>query len=223
MTAVPVGVINEFIADLLRWILEADVENIHIVAIGRKPVGTQQKHVAVRKVSVAYKFAPLKTSAKERVRQEWAIRCLLESHFSSLNPDYQNWLDNEIINDYFGYEIDLGKDYAMMMFYNETEDAAAFTRFVEEQLNGLKNRAVDYQQLQLLKRRYFGEAMRTFNNMEDIAVAMIRNQFNGVSFFDTLEIIGQLDQKQVQEAFEALKFDQRSVVEISPARGQTEA
>ena len=65
--------------------------------------------------------------------------------------------------------------------------------------------------------------MRTFNNMEDIAVAMIRNQFNGVSFFDTLEIIGQLDQKQVQEAFEALKFDQRSVVEISPARGQTEA
>ncbi|MFQ8582968.1 MAG: hypothetical protein ACLSA6_10790 [Holdemania massiliensis] len=42
--------------------------------------------------------------------------CLLESHFSSLNPDYQKWLDNEVINDYFGYEIDLGKDYAMMMF-----------------------------------------------------------------------------------------------------------
>lgn len=179
--------------------------------------------VAVRKVSVAYKFAPLTTSAKERVRREWAIRCLLESHFSSLNPDYQKWLDNEVINDYFGYEIDLGKDYAMMMFYNETEDATAFTQFVEEQLNALKTRAMDYQQLQLLKRRYFGEAMRTFNNMEDIAVAMIRNQFNGVSFFDTLEIIDQLDQKQVQDAFESLSFNQRSVVEISPAEGQPQA
>ena len=179
--------------------------------------------VAVRKVSVAYKFAPLTTSAKERVRREWAIRCLLESHFSSLNPDYQKWLDNEVINDYFGYEIDLGKDYAMMMFYNETEDATAFTQFVEEQLNVLKTRAMDYQQLQLLKRRYFGEAMRTFNNMEDIAVAMIRNQFNGVSFFDTLEIIDQLDQKQVQDAFESLSFEQRSVVEISPDEGQPQA
>lgn len=111
----------------------------------------------------------------------------------------------------------------MMMFYNETEDAAAFTQFIEEQLKVLKSRAVDYQQLQLLKRRYFGEAMRTFNNMEDIAVAMIRNQFNGVSFFDTLEIIDQLDQQQVQEAFGALRFDQRSVVEISPAEDQTQA
>ena len=59
--------------------------------------------------------------------------------------------------------------------------------------------------------------------MEDIAVAMIRNQFNGVSFFDTLEIIDQLDQQQVQEAFGALRFDQRSVVEISPAEDQTQA
>ena len=41
MTAVPVGIINEFIADNLHRILEADVENIHVVAIGRKPVGTQ--------------------------------------------------------------------------------------------------------------------------------------------------------------------------------------
>lgn len=111
----------------------------------------------------------------------------------------------------------------MMMFYNETEDATAFTQFVEEQLNALKTRAMDYQQLQLLKRRYFGEAMRTFNNMEDIAVAMIRNQFNGVSFFDTLEIIDQLDQKQVQDAFESLSFEQRSVVEISPDEGQPQA
>ena len=147
----------------------------------------------------------------------------MESHFSSLNPDYQKWLDQEIINDYFGYEIDLGKDYAMMMFYNETEDAAAFTQFIEEQLEALKKQAMDYQQLQLLKRRYFGEAMRTFNNMEDIAVAMIRNQFNGVSFFDTLEIIDQLDQKQVQEAFEALRFDQRCVVEICPAEANQQA
>ena len=59
--------------------------------------------------------------------------------------------------------------------------------------------------------------------MEDIAVAMIRNQFNGVSFFETLEIIDQLDQKQVQDAFESLSFEQRSVVEISPDEGQPQA
>ena len=96
---------------------------------------------------------------------------------------------------------------------------------IKELLSREKGNAQElyFQQLQLLKRRYFGEAMRTFNNMEDIAVAMIRNQFNGVSFFDTLEIIDQLDQQQVQEAFGALRFDQRSVVEISPAEDQTQA
>lgn len=172
--------------------------------------------VASKKVSVAYKLKVNGHDAITRVKQEWALRCMLEGHFSSLNPLYQTWLDEKIINDYFGFEIDLGIDYAMLMFYNETEDSYQFSQFIEEQLNLLQKEGIQYEHLSQLKKRYFGEAMRTFNNMEDIAVAIIRNLYNGVSFFDTLTIIEQLDQKTAQEAFNQLDFSNRSLIEVQP-------
>ena len=172
--------------------------------------------VAARKVAVAYKLAVPSEDPKERTRLEWAVRCLLESHFSTMNPQYQTWLDKQIINDYFGYEVDFGKDYALMMFYNESEDAAAFEQFINEQLLVLKEKVIDEGQLNKLKRRYYGEAMRTFNNMEDIAVVMMRNEFYGYSFFDTLQLIDDLDQKQVAEAYQGCDLSHYSVIEISP-------
>lgn len=179
--------------------------------------------VAMRKVSVAYKLKPSGAAAAERVEQEWALRCILEAHFSSMNPEYQTWLDQKIINDYFGFEIDLGKDYALLMFYDETEDTAQFTDFIARQMEILGQKGIAFNQLNQLQRRYYGEAMRTFNNVEDIAVAVIRNQFNGVSFFETLKMIEKLDKNKVEAAFAALKLDQRSIVEICPKNTSDEA
>ena len=172
--------------------------------------------VAARKVAVAYKLPVVSEDPKERTRLEWAVRCLLESHFSTMNPQYQSWLDQQLINDYFGYEVDFGKDYAVIMFYNESQDAQAFRQFIEQQLNSLKGKDMDEGQLQKLKRRYYGEAMRTFNNMEDIAIVMMRNEFYGYSFFDTLQLIDNLDCRQVREAFAGCDLSHYSVIEIAP-------
>lgn len=176
--------------------------------------------VTSRKVSVAYKLKPFSGSALERVRTEWALRCLLEAHFSTMNPEYQTWLDEKIINDYFSYEIDLGKDYALLMFCGESEDARQFEAFIQQQLQRCGQ--ISFENLDLLKRRYYGEAMRTFNNVEDIAVAVVRNQFNGVSFFDTLDMIEGLTQQTLLQAWQTLDFSHHSLVEICPPRTQSQ-
>ena len=51
---------------------------------------------------------------------KWTIRLLLDANFSSLNPNYQSWLDQKIINDFCGYDIEFGEDYGILMFYSET-------------------------------------------------------------------------------------------------------
>lgn len=172
--------------------------------------------VTTSKVAVAIKLKPWYKDNRERVHDEWAIRCALEAHFSSLNSDYQKWIDDGIINDYFDHEIDLEKDAAFMVFVNETEDPRGFKDFILEQLKQCLNEPISHKLLSQLKKRYYGQAMRILNNVEDIAVAMARNLFNGVSLFDTLAMLENLDQKQVEEALSHIQLDHHALIALTP-------
>ena len=172
--------------------------------------------VSNTKVSLAYKLKPVIKSDLQRTEEEWAVRCLLESHFTSLNPDYQKWLDEEIINDYFFYEVDFGKDYAVLMFMNETEDAQGFKTFIETQLNELRQKTISLQLLSQLKKRYAGQAMRIFNSSEDIAASIIRGVFGKVDTFTLIHLIESLTQEKISDTFEQLDFSHSSLIEIRP-------
>ena len=111
--------------------------------------------VAVRKVAVAYKFPALTTSAKDRVRREGQSAVFFESHFSSLNPDYQKWLDQESSMIISVMKLIWARITRMMMFYNETEDAAAFTQFIEEQSRGAEEAGYGLSAVAAVKTRYF--------------------------------------------------------------------
>lgn len=167
------------------------------------------------KVSLAYKFKPLLKCDKDRIAEEWAVRFLLESHFTSLNPDYQNWLDEGFINDYFFYEVDFGKDYAMMMFVNETENALQFQTFIEQQLAELKNKTLSLKLLTQLKKRYAGQAMRIYNSPDDIASSIIKGLFCKVDYFTLIRLIESISQSQIQDAFQQLDFSNYSLIEIT--------
>ncbi len=174
--------------------------------------------VTKTKVSLAYKLKPVLKSDKDRTADEWSIRCLLESHFTSLNPDYQTWLNNGTINDYFFYEVDFGKDYAVLMFVNETDDALAFKEFIEKQLVQLKHSSISLKMLNQLKKRYAGQALRLYNSPDDIASAVIKGLFSGVDYFSLIRLIESITLTQVADCFKQLDFTHSSLIEIKPLR-----
>lgn len=170
--------------------------------------------VSTPKIALAYKFSPLMKSDKDRISDEWAIRCLLESHFSPLNPDFQSWIDQDIINDYFFFEVDFGKDYAMMMFVNETEHAETFKEFIETQLNLLKEKGISFDVLNQLKKRYAGQCMRLYNSLDDIASTTIKGLFTGVDYFTLIRMIESLNQNSIKELYKTLDFSHDAFIEI---------
>lgn len=172
--------------------------------------------VSSQKVSVAFKLDCWAYTSKERVHDEWAIRCALEAHFSAMNPDYQKWLDEKIINDYFDYDISLEKDAAFLIFVTEAEDRESFEKFIIKQMQECLAKTISYESLKQLKKRYYGQAMRILNGVEDIAINAVRNYFNGVSLFEILNMLNVLDQAQVQEALSHLSLENHCMVAIVP-------
>lgn len=173
--------------------------------------------VSTPKISLAYKMKGI-SEIYERMKVEWGIRMLLDACFSSLNPEYQTWMDQGIINDYVGCEIDLGRDYGMMMFFAETQKAEDFIALVKQVVSEMKENGMHEHTLQQLKKRYFGQSIRSLNSFDDIAITMVRNYFDQSDFFASLDVLYAITMEDVKKACDLIELDNLCIIHLMPEK-----
>lgn len=171
--------------------------------------------VSQPKVNLAFKLSGLRNPI-DRYKTEIGFRFLMDSVFSTLNEEYQKWLDEEIVNDFFGYEFDFGPDYGYFMIYSETNKLEEFKEMVLSNLDKIKNQTIDSNMFSQLKRRYFGENIRELNDFESIAFTFVRNYFNKTNYFDCFEIIDQITIEDVMEIIQNIDLTHYTLIECQP-------
>ena len=174
-----------------------------------------QMDVSMPKLSIAYKMRGVE-DIYERIKKEWAIRMVLDATFSSLNPDFQKWLDEGIINDFVGSDVDLGKDYGMMMFYSETNKKEAFLAIVKDIVQKIKQEGISESLLEQLKKRYYGQSLRSLNCFDDIAITMVRNYFDQSDFFASMDVLYDITLQDVKDACQMIDVDNFCVIDLLP-------
>lgn len=172
--------------------------------------------VSTTKLSLSYKFAVLDESDASRTKRDWALRFVLENHFTPMNPNFQTWLDNHQISHYFDYEIDCSKDYALLLFSDEGIDQASFKSFIQEQLNLMQQTSISESSLLQLKNRSLGESLSIFNQPEAIGIQYFRNMQAGVHLFDTIDIIANLTSEYCDTTWRAIDFSNVAEIVIEP-------
>lgn len=168
--------------------------------------------VGMPRVCVSYKLEKM-DSPKERNLNEWCFKTLFDYYFSTLNPKYQSWLDEEIINSSFNFEIDFGSDYSVILFYSETKLKDKFVALIQDVITNIT--MLDEQSLTQLKNRYFGMCINSLNSHQHIASSFMRNYFAGVEFFESIEDLENMNTKDIEQAFALFDINQCSVVEIT--------
>lgn len=171
--------------------------------------------VSIPKVAFAYKLEGI-VDSMQRTKQEWCIKTMMDALFSSLNPAYQTWIDEGIINDYVGCEVDLGKDHGMIMFYAESVQIEAFESIVDETMTKMMRADIDEETLLRLKRRYFGQSVRSLNSFDDIAITYIRNHFEELDFFEAMDVLYDINKDDLVEVSKQLEKCHRVQVTIMP-------
>ena len=168
--------------------------------------------VQSEKVAVAFKITEFFDSPLKRLKAEWAMRFLSEAAFSSLNPEYQQWMDDEIITDFFGVDSDFGEDYGFVLFFNETSNPKQFEDFVLEQW---EKATISEATLQQLKRRSLGSAIRRMNHLDDLALGIMRSTFEQMDYFDTIDVIETISLDEVLAIKPLVHVENRSVITLS--------
>ena len=162
-----------------------------------------------KKQVFAYKFQPDYHDPKGAFYAEWCLRFLLEAHFSPLNPAYEGWLEEGLINDFFGFEVEFEEDYAHILFYIENDDETVLKRLVED---SLKEDLLTEDLLTQLKRRYIGSAFSVFDEPEGFTIGYIRDALNGIYFLESFGILQAIGLDDVRKVWNSLDFSHHSLV-----------
>ncbi|MBR0461507.1 MAG: insulinase family protein [Erysipelotrichaceae bacterium] len=144
--------------------------------------------------------------------QEWCENIYLKAYFSPLNPSYQKWLDEGIINDYFGYEVDFDMEYANILFYSES-NKDDLKKLIDEEL---KKDLISEDILRQIKRRYIGGSFRTFNDISSFGIGYIRDYLNGYDFFDNISILSEITLDDLKKVHKSLDWSNQALIHIIP-------
>jgi predicted Zn-dependent peptidase len=182
---------------------------------------TQEKSVDMdiqaSKMTYSFKLKPQALTNLERASLEWQLKIYLELLFSSLNPDYATWIKEGIIHDYFGYDVEINKDYWYAMFYGEVEDKKSFINLIDKTLKTDITSLLPF--IKQLKRRYLSYTYRLLDDQDDYAIHFIRSYFDSLKLEDTINIIESLTAESILKVRSILETSQKSVVIIK--KGQS--
>lgn len=146
--------------------------------------------IQASKLTYAFKLNQMSSDNRVNLKNEWILRMACELVFSSISNHYQQWIDQDRIHDYFGFEVELNSGFGFVLFYGESENTDDFKALIHE---GLQTNLEDYEDdFNALKKRYKAMLIRSLNEQDDCAVSYIRSQFSNIPFeyqFDVLDLI----------------------------------
>lgn len=146
--------------------------------------------IQASKMTYSFKIKNMSQDNKVNLLNEWKLRLYLELVFSPINPSYETWMNQNRIHDYFGYEVELNNEFGFIMFFGENEDEIDFKKLIHEGLNTDINLLEEY--FELLKRRYFAQLLRQFDDHDDYAITLIRSKFNALEITDSINSLKEI-------------------------------
>ena len=160
----------------------------------------------------AIKLKPDFKDNDDLIFKQWCMTIYLKAYFSSINKDYQEWLDKGLINDYFGFEVDFDKNYAYLLFYNEN-DKDNIKELID---NALKKDLLNEKVLTQIKRRIIGDFFSTLNDIESFDTGYIRDYVNGIDYFKSIQILINISLDDIKSVFKSFDYNNYSLIHITP-------
>lgn len=163
------------------------------------------------KICYAIKLKPIFKDNLDAHKKEIALKMYLSAYFSKRNPDYQKWMDEGIINDYFDYEVDFDEEYALILFYNESENPFEFKKLIDDELKKdlLTKEMVDEQ-----KRKLIGSSFKDFDDVESFALGYIRSYLEGIDFFEDIKNLKDLDYDFIINTYKSFDYSNYALIHI---------
>ncbi len=145
------------------------------------------------------------SDSAEAVRYKFALQLLLELLFGNTSQNYLQLYDEGIIDDSFGYELNMERNFYFGDISSDTSQPEQFAQAIIQMLTSYETSAeLTEEKVALLKKKRIGSFLHSLNSLEYMANQFSQNQAGEITLFDHLPILESLQLADIQQA--AQKF-----------------
>ncbi|PTI80234.1 peptidase M16 [Staphylococcus succinus] len=142
------------------------------------------------RLMIGFKNEVLKNEPAEQfVKRDLEMTLFFEMVFGEETDFYQSLLNQDLIDETFGYQFVLEPTYSFSLVTSATQQPDTLKTLLLDELELKQGNLNDQEAFNLLKKQFIGEFISGLNSPEYIANQYTKLYFEGVSLFDLLDIV----------------------------------
>ena len=166
-------------------------------------------------VCVGYKM-DCSATVMDALKKDLSVQMRLDSLFSPMNPDYQNWLDERIVTQVAGAECDFSVDRGYILFYAQTSKMDEFVNLVDSIMHSLIHDKMCEEDFEALQASYIGQNIRSLDQFDNFSLDLIRAYFEKYDFWDNFNLIKELNIDSIYDVCQTLNMSNKTITKILP-------
>lgn len=155
-------------------------------------------------------------SPYRRLKSKVCVDLLLQLICGDASPLYARLMNEGLINDDFGSEYFNGNGYAAVIFEGESRDPERVAAEIKAEINRLREDGVSKKLFSAAKCAMYGDMVRRFNSVENLAMSLTECAMCGYSLFDEIKMVKSVSYDDVMKRFDVFSDENATLSVIKP-------
>ncbi len=152
------------------------------------------------------------------VKDRVCIGILLEIIAGDCSPLYKKLMDEGLINDDFSFEHFCGDGYNSVIFEGESDNPQKIAQEIKAEVTRIKTDGINKKLFTAIRSGLYGNAIRSFNSVESIAMQFVDCAMNDISLFDELKYLKSVTADDVFKRLSLLDNEKTVLSVINPLK-----
>lgn len=142
----------------------------------------------ILKPSVLFGIKVMKSFDSAQARLDFTLKMslIMDLLLGKSSQLYETWLETKLINDSYGLEIYLEKDYGYILIGSESDTPLAFKQVLEDVLRNFSTYPIDEAMFNRAKKQMIGSFVMGLDNLDYLAHETNKHAHEGLDIYDTL-------------------------------------
>ena len=148
------------------------------------------------------------------VKKHIAIEILLNIIIGKSSKLYKELYENKLLISEPFLEYEFTNNYAHVGITGGSPDPDKVLEKIESEIDRLKQEGLNEEDFKRIKNMLYGNSVKEFNNVSDIARMFVTDYFKGVNSFDYLESYKQITTEYAYEILKEVFLKEKTVISI---------
>lgn len=157
---------------------------------------------------------------KEKVQRHIAIEILLNIICGKSSKLYQKLYQEDLLKQELLLDYEFSKEYAHVMITGQSKEPKKVEKEIQKQIQKFIQNGISQNDFERVKKKLYGDYVKEYNDVSDIARMFLADYFKGINSFDYLEKYEEVTKEYTEQVLKEVFKEERQVISIVENKGE---